>query len=63
MGEDAERFRGRARHCRILAKDARDGEARRTLNQMSNELDEEADRLDAEEVASPKIIIRPTSQI
>jgi hypothetical protein len=59
MGEDSQRFRQRAIQCRILAKDARDAGARQTLNQMGEELDEEADRLDAEEVADAKIIEPP----
>ena len=59
MGEDASRFRERARQCRQLAKDARDDEARKTLNEMGDELDEEADRIDAEEAPGPKITIDP----
>jgi len=60
MGEDSQRFRARARHCRILAEDAHDGESRRTLDQMGDELDEEADRLDAEEASAT--IIKLTSE-
>lgn len=59
MGEDSQRFRQRAKQCRTLAKDARDAESRRTLNQMGEELDEEADRLDAEEVGGSKNIAPP----
>lgn len=59
MGEDASRFRERARQCRALAKDARDEEARRTLKEMAEELDEEAERIDAEKAAAPKIVIEP----
>lgn len=58
MGEDALRFRERASVCRQLAKEARDEEARRTLSEMGDELDAEADRLEAEEAASKIIIER-----
>lgn len=62
MGEDATRFRERADHCRLLAKSARDEEARRTLGQMADELDREANRLDAEEASRPKNLMPRTSQ-
>ena len=48
MGEEAERFRKRANECRRLAGDARDEETRAQLAQMATELDEEADKIDAE---------------
>ena len=48
MGENASRFRSRARHCRDLAKDARDDVTRRNLHQIADDLDAEADSLDAE---------------
>ena len=59
MGEDATRFRGRAHQCRELARDTRDEEARRTLTQMADELEAEADNIDAEEAAARTIIIEP----
>lgn len=54
MGEDAARFRNRARQCRTLAADARTNEDRQTLSDMAEELDAEANLIDAEEVADPK---------
>ena len=52
MSDDWARFRMRARQCRELAALARDDFSRDTLSQMAVELDEEADRLEAEESAS-----------
>jgi hypothetical protein len=49
MSEDAERFRNRAKDCRRLAANARDEDARRTLTELAAELDEEADKIEAEE--------------
>ncbi|HEY4070047.1 MAG TPA: hypothetical protein VGM04_00630 [Sphingomicrobium sp.] len=49
IGEEAERFRLRARQCRELAAVARDHISRDELAQMAIELDMEADRIDAEE--------------
>lgn len=51
MSEDLERFRFRAKQCRELARLARDDYSRQTLTQLGVELDEEADKIDAEEVA------------
>ena len=51
MGEDASRFRGRANQCRELSSVAFDRDARRTLNEMADDLEAEADRLDADEIA------------
>ena len=48
---DAQRFRKRARECRQLSKLARDGHSRQMLGALAIELDEEADKLDAEEMA------------
>jgi hypothetical protein len=52
MGESVERFRLRAKQCRELVKVARDPWSRDTLAQMALELDEEADRIEAEESTS-----------
>jgi hypothetical protein len=49
MTEDAARFRRRAEECRELAERARDEYSRSTLSQMAVELDEEAEKIDAEE--------------
>jgi hypothetical protein len=54
MSEEADRFRRRAQQCRDLAERARDDYSRITLAQMARELEEEADKIDAEEVAEPK---------
>ena len=49
MLNDAERFRGRAKDCRRLAADASNVEDRRILSEMADELDAEADRIEAED--------------
>ncbi|HEX5258697.1 MAG TPA: hypothetical protein VFW35_07940 [Sphingomicrobium sp.] len=49
MSEDSDRFRTRAQECRRLSRDARDEETRARLAQMAEELDEEADMIEAEE--------------
>jgi len=46
---DAAHFRSRARHCRELARTARDEVARRQLNDIADELDAEAKRMEVEE--------------
>ena len=46
MGEDAKRFRVRAKQCRELAKIARDEQSHKTLSEMANELETEADALE-----------------
>ena len=49
MGEDADKFRHRARLCRELAKDARQSADRKTLTAMADELEAEAEIIDAED--------------
>jgi hypothetical protein len=49
MGEESDRFRSRAKQCRELAKDARDNQSRRTLNDMAEDLDAEAGKIEEEE--------------
>ena len=49
MGAESDHFRLRAKHCRELAKAARNETSRQTLDGMAEELEEEADRIDAEE--------------
>ena len=49
MGEVSTRFRARATQCRTLADAAHDEESRRSLSEMAQELDDEADKIDAEE--------------
>ena len=51
MGEDAVRFRQRARDCRDRAGDEVDPWMRRELDDMAKALDDEADKIDAEEEA------------
>lgn len=53
MGEEALHFRVRAAHCRELAKSARDELSRRELYDIADELDAEADRIDAEANGPP----------
>lgn len=49
MLDDSARFRERAKQCRELASRARDEFSRGQLSQMATELDEEADKIEAEE--------------
>lgn len=49
MGEDATRFRKRARECCEMAAQARDEEWRWWLLALAEDLESEADRDDAEE--------------
>ena len=46
---DAAKLRAQARHCRELAKGARDSRTMEILRGMANDLDDEAERLDAED--------------
>jgi hypothetical protein len=48
MGDEASEFRLRAAHCRELAKSARDELTRRELNAIADELEIEADKIDAQ---------------
>jgi hypothetical protein len=50
MGEDAERFRRRARECRNLAAQTGDKLWHATLGELADELEEEAAKLDDEDV-------------
>ena len=49
MSETAMCFRKRARDCRALAWSARNPADRSTLEEIAEELDEEANKIDAEE--------------
>ncbi len=49
MAEESDRFRSRAKQCRVLAKDARDNQSRQTLSDMAEELEAEAREIDEEE--------------
>lgn len=46
MGDDAARFRKRARQCRELAQDESDRDMRRTLLTVAKDLENEADEID-----------------
>ena len=48
MKDDAAHFRKRAGTCRRLAREARDEAARKDLNQIADELEAEAERIEAE---------------
>ena len=50
MGEEAERFRRRAKECRELANIARASADRKTLDNMADDLEAEANTIDTEEV-------------
>jgi hypothetical protein len=53
--DEAGRFRARAIHCRELATNARDEQARQALTEMADDLEDEADKIDDEEAtARPK---------
>jgi hypothetical protein len=54
MGDLSARFRERAIHCRMLAEAAHDAAARRELLEIAQELDDEADKVDAESVAKAR---------
>jgi hypothetical protein len=49
MSDDAKRFRDRAKDCRALSKNARNAEDRQMLEEIADELDAEARRIEAEE--------------
>jgi hypothetical protein len=49
MGDDPARFRARAIQCRVLAGAAHDVESRRSLSEMAQELEDEADKIEAED--------------
>lgn len=48
VGEDADRFRARARECRDVAAEAKDEEWRQQLLTLARDLEDEADRIDCE---------------
>ena len=49
VSDESAHFRSRAKQCRDLANGARDEASRRELNDIADDLDAEADRLDADE--------------
>ena len=46
MGDEAARFRKRARECRELAQDESDHDMRKTLLTVAKDLEDEADEID-----------------
>jgi hypothetical protein len=63
MGYEAERLRFHAKECRELARAARDEAARQELLTIADELETEADRIDAEEPdPEPPMPMPPTMQ-
>jgi hypothetical protein len=62
MGDEAERFRFRAKECRELAKGARDSAARQELLTVAGELEADADRIGAEEgEGEPSMPMQPST--
>jgi len=53
VGEEANRFRRRARECRDLAAFTDNEEWRATLSQLADELEEEADKIAEQEQPRP----------
>jgi hypothetical protein len=51
MSDEADHFRSRAKHCRDLAAGARHATDRQTLNEIADDLDAEAHRIDAVEAS------------
>jgi hypothetical protein len=52
MGDVSDRFRARAIECRLLAEKTCEGVARNSLLEIADDLDAEADKIDAEDAAS-----------
>ena len=50
MKSDADAFRKRAKQCRDVANGTKDTEAQRELRALAGELDDEADKMDDEEL-------------
>ena len=54
MPDEAARFRSKARQCRDLAIRARDEEDRLQLIQIARDMDDEADKIEAERTAATR---------
>jgi hypothetical protein len=50
MGDGARRLRDRAKECRVLSKGARNQSDRAFLQELAEELEDEAEKIDAEQV-------------
>lgn len=62
MSEESARFRDRARQCRALAEVARDSFSRKTLTEMADDLEAEAEKIEAAEAAGKLQMPPPTSR-
>ena len=51
MGGDAARFRQRARECRKIAEEAKSPAWRESLLSLAKDLEDEADKIDAEKAS------------
>ena len=49
MSDEAARFRQRARECRLIAAEVGPNDWRQSLLDLAQDLEDEADRIDAEE--------------
>jgi hypothetical protein len=54
VSSDAESFRSRATQCRDIANGTKDIEARRELRDLAKDLDDEADKIESEEIPNTK---------
>lgn len=53
MSDDVKRFRDHATNCRALSKSARNDVDRTMLEELADDMDAEANRIDAEERGDP----------
>jgi hypothetical protein len=61
MSQDAQHFRSRAADCRKLARSARDVRDSEMLNEIADELDEEARKIEAH--CDPTEAARPNAKL
>jgi hypothetical protein len=54
VSSDAESFRSRATQCRDIANGTKDIEAQRELRDLAKDLDDEADKIESEEIPNTK---------
>jgi len=52
VSSDAESFRSRATQCRDIANGTKDIEAQRELLDLAKDLDDEAEKIESEEIAN-----------
>jgi hypothetical protein len=53
VSSDAESFRSRATQCRDVANGTKDIEAQQELRALAQDLDDEADKMEHEEIVNP----------